>query len=330
MRRSVDYKSFLTWAKEHFDDIKVLPGKIKLNSIFCEHLGGDVKHHLWCRPKFGSFHCYKSGTRGSLYDLVMEVEQCSYDEAVDHLGGDQELRYLEAKLEAFFAVEQKEEREFYKRLKLPPNTYAIHELLPQYKSRVEGYLASRMIPPEGLYYCIQGDYGERIVIPYYDRSGDLVYYNARDISGFSKIRYRGPDGETGAKRNEVVWMSFFPKAGSKVYLTEGEFDAMSLNLSGLHGCATAGKEVDPKQIGVLRGYKICLAFDADPAGKDAFRTTGFNMLQEGIKEVSFVRPPEVYGDWNDMLCALGPQLVAAYIRKNEKPFNEFTTSLLNS
>lgn len=338
MRKAVDFDIFLNWVQQHFTDIKVYNEKIRLNSIYCEHLGGDEKHHLWCRPHTGYYHCYKTGKKGTLYDLVMDVEKCSYDAAVDTLGGQQTLRYLEAKLEAFLASEDsnnqpvKEE----KKLCLPDNSISVKNLLPPYQNKVLNYLNSRKLPPDGLYYCISGEFEGRIIIPYYNSDGELVYFNARDILHAKPyLRYRGPESGTGFKKEEVVWISFFPRKGSKIYLTEGEFDAMTLDICGFRGCAAGGKEVSSKQILLIRDYEVCMAFDRDESGKQAIRKLGLMLLENGVRRVSFVRPPDPYKDWNEMLAgskdkpALSERLIRAYILQNEKPFNELTSSLLN-
>jgi DNA primase len=334
MRKPVDFDKFLEWADQHFTDVKVINEKIRLNSIYCEH---DEKHHLWCRPHTGYYHCYKSGKKGSLYELVMDVEKCSYSDAVDVLGGKQSLRYLESKLEEFFASEAANEAPKEEPvLSLPPGSISINKLLSPYRDKVLKYLNGRKIPPDGLYYCIDGEFSGRIVIPYYNSDGELIYFNARDVIRPKPfLRYRGPDSDKGFKKDEVVWMSFFPRKGAKIYLTEGEFDAMTLNLCDLHGCATGGKDVTFKQIQMIMQYDICIAFDRDPSGKEAFKELGYNLYQNGVRKVSFVRPPEPYKDWNEMLAGakdkkpLTEKIINAYITQNEKPFNEFTSSLLN-
>lgn len=338
MYKSIDFDIFLDWVKQHFTDIKVYNEKIRLNSIYCDHLGGDEKHHLWCRPHTGYYHCYKTSKKGTLYELVMDVEKCSYDAAVDILGGEQNLRYLEAKLEAFFASEEADNKTLVedKKLCLPEGSISVKNLMQPYKNKVLNYINSRKIPSDGLYYCISGEFGGRIIIPYYNSDAELVYFNARDISRPRPfLRYRGPESGTGFKKEEVVWMSFFPRKGAKIHLTEGEFDAMTLNLCGLHGCATGGKDVSQQQINLIREYEVCMAFDRDKSGKDAIRKLGLSLLENGVKKISFVRPPDPYKDWNEMITGsegkppLSERLIKAYILQNEKPFNELTSSLLN-
>jgi DNA primase len=268
----------------------------------------------------------KSGEKGSLYSLVMTLEQCSYDQAVEILEGNtQDLRYLETKLEKYLNLDHSQIKKDYvgfkKKLNFPPNTFLISSLGENnhYRIRAEQYLQSRKIPNKGLLICVGGDYANRIVIPYYDRDGDLIYWNARDL-GNSHLRYRGPESSQypDAKKEEVVWMQFFPKKGTKIYLTEGEFDAMSLNECGLHAAAFGGASFNPKQFEMLTGYQLVLAFDADKAGQQGVTQLSEAMKQNGFVDTMYVRPAKPYKDWNAMLVALGKDIVKLYIEKQEK------------
>jgi hypothetical protein len=197
----VDYFIFRQWVRQHFNDTREKNGKIRLQSIFTE----DRKFRLYCKPSIGMYKCMKSGQKGSLFHLVMQIEHCSYDEAVDILEGDtNNLQYLEAKLQKFLnpteptiGIVKKEGQEFVgikNKLNFPPNTFLISSLGPtnHFRVRAEQYLKGRHLPNRGLLICVGGDYSNRIIIPYYDREGDLVYWNGRDL-GNSYLRYRGPD-----------------------------------------------------------------------------------------------------------------------------------------
>lgn len=322
----VDFQLFYDWAKTHFNDMRVTNGKIKVNSIFCD----DKKRHLWCKPSIGYYHCFKSGRKGTLIDLVMEVEKCSYDEASDILGGDQSMRYFESKVDSLFhPKDQISAPVITSRVKLPPDTFPIKQLSESnpLRKQIESYLASRNLPSGALYICLSGEYSNRILIPYYGPEGDLVYWNARDITGKSHIRYKGPHKESGVNKENVLWMPFWPKSGTKVYLTEGEFDAMSLVQCGLHGAASGGKEVSKNQLQLLMPYRVCVAFDNDPSGKSALADVGGQLLKNGIP-TSYVRPPKSYKDWNEMLCKKGKNITTAYIGMNEKGFDDSTASWL--
>lgn len=327
MNDAIDYFLFRQWAKQHFNEIREKNGKIRLCSIFCDALGGDRKYHLYCKPAICMYKCMKSGEKGSLYSLVMQVEQCTYDEAVDILEGDtQNLRYLEAKLDQYLDPNYKPKKEYVgrkKKLDFPDNSFLITSLgkTNHYRIRAEQYLLGRKIIPKGLMICVAGEYSNRIVIPYYDREGDLVYWNARDLNPNSTLRYRGPDSVQypAAKKEEVVWMQYFPKEGTKIYLTEGEFDAMTLNECGLHAAAFGGASFNIKQFEMLRGYDLVLAFDADKAGEN-----GIRLLSEAVAsqpgntgQLYYVRPAKPYKDWNEMYIAVGREITKLYVEKQE-------------
>jgi DNA primase len=328
MAEAIDYFIFRNWAKEHFAEYREKNGKIRLNSLFCE----DHKFHMYCKPSIGMFKCMKSGFKGSLYELVMRTEKISYDEAVDILEGEHNLRYLESKLDKYLNAPQEKQQQFYhKKLELPPNSFLISSLSEQnhYRIRAENYLNGRKLKPKGLYVCVAGEYSNRIIIPYFDRKGELVYWNGRDL-GNSLLRYRGPESNLGAKKEEVVWMEYFPKKDTKVYLTEGEFDAMALNECGFHAAAFGGASVNPKQLEMLQGYQLVLSFDADKAGKEGIMKLGDAIQQNGFHKINYVRPPLPFKDWNAMLQKHNKEIIQLYIHHKEKVFNSFTSLVLKN
>lgn len=323
MPEPVDYNLFKSWANEHFDNMVERGGKIRLKSIFCDNIGGDKKHHLYCKPSIGYFKCMKSGTKGTLYELVMKIEGCSFDEAVDILGGEHNLRYFESKLEEYLNIKPDNNNRTFikKKLDFPPNTFLINDLSKtnHFRIRAENYLNGRKLPIKGLMICIAGEYSNRIIIPYYNRKGDLIYWNGRDL-GNSSLRYRGPDSSLypEAKKEEVVWMEYFPALDTKIYLTEGEFDAMTLNECGLHAAAFGGVSFNLKQFEMLKGYQLVLSFDADKAGEKGLMELSEAMKKNGFDKLYYVRPPKKYKDWNAMLMDLGKDLVRLYIKQKEE------------
>ena len=333
---AIDYDKFLSWAESRWHgDVVVKGDEIKLNSPFCE----DYKHHLWCnvaggkkdRPN-GVFHCWKTEERGSLISLVMFQDGCAYEEALEILGGeDTFLVDAEAQLAAMFdgtadaTVEVVESVE----LRLPPNTYLLTDLEPSnfYRVGAEVYMFSRKLSPKGLMVCTGGklgdiDYKNRIIIPYYDRYGDLIYFNGRYLGTSKKIpKYLGPPKNLGVGKGDVIYFPSWPPSGVKIYLAEGEFDALTLQLTGLWSAAFGGKEISEKQVEILRNLQPVLCLDNDRAGKNSLPEIGAAMMRGGISPVRYVRPPGEYKDWNAMLQKLGPRIIAAYIKNQEKPLD---------
>jgi DNA primase len=323
---SIPYEHFLNWACEHFGaaNVEQRGPEICINSPF---VGYDDGYHLQCRPEINAFHCWKSNAKGNLYQLVMDMEGCAFPDAKDILGGDQYLYKLEQKLEKFFEQKYKESQQSVidKSLSLPPDTFSINSLKGRWRQLAENYLEKRKIPIDGLCFCLDGKYKNRIIIPYYGPKGNLIYFNARDITGQSKVRYRGPEKEVGIGKGDVVWMKAWPKEGEMIYLTEGEFDAMSLCLAGFNGAACGGKNFSEKQFELVKPYQITICFDLDKYGLEALNKVGAFMRSKqfvrGAKydQIGYIRPPQGYKDWNDMLVQLDKDIVRLYVEGKRQP-----------
>jgi len=330
---AVDFDKFLNWAESRFGDVVVKGSEIRLNSIFQE----DYKHHMWCncdpiikdgtKRDHGVFHCFKSDNKGSLITLVMAVDKCDFNEALDTLGqGDLSLAILEKRLVEFFANKEDVVVQKTEDLQLPPASYKITDLPEDnfYRVTSEIYLYNRKLNAEGLYICISGDYRNRIIIPYYDRDGKLIYWNARVWSDEVKgAKYLGPDKVCGIGKEDVIYVPEWPSkelTNIKLYMTEGEFDARSLFMAEFYSAAFGGKEFSENQASLIRGCLPVLCLDNDFAGEGAIRKIGDSFLKRGFPELNFVRPPNGFKDWNMMLEKVGPQVMKMYIEKNEKQY----------
>lgn len=334
---AIDFERFLHWAENTFDMIKVKGNEVKVNSPFYEELNGekDYKYKLWCNPTGGKkeldngvFHCWRTGKKGSLVSLVMLMDHCSYEDALAILGvEDTSMAEIEAKLNAFFDAKQEEQQQP-QGLHLPPYTFLINELPPSNFHRVtaEIYLFNRSLPIDGLFVCVSGDYKDRIIIPYYNRQGALIYFNARYIGGNKRIeeerKYMGPEGESqGVLKGDVIYMPIWPEDGTTVYYTEGEFDAKAIVKTGLFAGAFGGKAMSESQIEFIRPYKPVISLDNDTAGINALPQIGDSLISKGIN-FKYVFPPKQCKDWNQMLEKYGPRILSAYLKNNEKTYDK--------
>jgi len=331
----IDFEKFLDWAERRFGEVVVKGNEVKINSIFTD----DHKQHLWCNPYGGKhdrpngvFHCWKTDTKGSLVSLVMQVDGCTYEEALETLGGsDIRMAALEKQVQEMFAnkkVETKLDEVVEKpkkgdKITLPPFTYAFEDLPSTSYHRVnaEVYLFNRKLSPKGLMVCTAGKYRQRIIIPYYDKEGLLIYFNGRYIGESDKVvKYLGPEKDVGIGKGDVIYMPEWPEEGSVVYLTEGELDALSIKQADLHAGAFGGKALTEIQTEVLRNTRyipvICL--DSDKAGKVGMRKMVNQLLAAGFPRFGFVRPPKQYKDWNALLQKFGPKVLFHYIKQNTK------------
>jgi hypothetical protein len=339
---AVDFDKFLDWAENRFPVVKVKGSEIKVDSIFVDD---DHKQHLWCNPyggkhdrENGVFHCWKTDKRGSLVTLVMLVDHCSYEEALEILDtGDASMIQLERQLEQFlndkyYGDRQEEVLPQEKKIKLPDFSYPILELSPNnlYRVQAEMYLFNRGLSPDGLWVCIGGKYCNRIIIPYFDRQQQLIYWNGRYIGSRKDVlRYQGPDKDDfGVGKDDVLYVPIWPDAGERIYLTEGEFDALTLKMAGMRSGAFGGKNISDSQITMLDDYRVTLCLDNDEAGRTSLSVMGDKLKAWGFVDVRFVRPPKQFKDWNEMLGATTPKLIAGYIRLREKHYTVWTSDEL--
>ncbi len=341
----IDYDLFLEWCKNYFGEENISFAKdgeeICTNSPFME----DQKHHLWMNPsggknkhnpENGSYRCWYTDRKGSLISLVAELEHIDWDEAEELITTQSSLRSLEQKLGDFF--EQKET--FVARptnvgkIQLPKEAFLLESLEGDtFYNRAKKYLDARKIPIDGLYVTIGGKYDNRILIPYYNDQQELIWFNARTMSKDKRVlRYMKPDDDCGAKeisQEEVLYMRRWPKRPSKVFVMEGEFDAISLDLCNFYAAACGGKSLSESQIEILRKHIPILAFDADGPGKQALIDIGTELIQKGFPEVYYVRPPESYKDWNKFLQQRSVKTIQEYIERYTKRFNAWSNSTIS-
>lgn len=341
----VDYSVFLDWVKERFGEENITYAKhgdeICVPTPFDESTRSDNRY-LWMNPSGGKsehpengcYRCWWTNRSGSLVTLVSQLERIPWDEAQEMLCEQVPLRELEIRVHNFFGSKPEttaKPQTNKGKIHLPPYSYEIEKMDRDdtFYLRAMVYLQKRKIPADGLYVCISGRCQNRIVLPYYDRDGDLIWWNARTMSDDTRIpKYIKPDSDEEIQQENVLYLKEWPKRFSRLLVMEGEFDAISVNLCGLFAAACGGKSLSPSQIEALRDYTPILAFDADEAGRTALLSIGQELLLKGFKEVYFVRPPKVYKDWNKFLQETDTTTVTAYIHRRLKVFNVWTTNQL--
>jgi len=334
----VDHDRFIEWAERHFDGVTEKGYQVWVNDPWWENEYGlpDRDRKCGINTDKGCFNTFKSERHGNIVEFVMFIEGCDWETALEILG-DENLQSFNAKVAEFIQGEEKREQEEKPPVTLPEGSYLIESLSlnNQRRTWAENYLKKRKIKPTGLMIALKSKYRDRIVIPYYDKEGKLIYFNTRSLSGKDKLRYWGPKKEEfGVGKTDVLWMGKWPLQGETVYLTEGEFDAMSLIQCGFNAAACGGKILSDTQTEMLAPYRIALAFDADKAGEDIYEiwqklnNTEYKKLDKR-RRVTIIRPPEEYKDWNNFLVKHKPGLIQCYIERFEVPCNEdtFTTRM---
>jgi DNA primase len=119
-----------------------------------------------------------------------------------------------------------------KELKLPSSFTLFKDSSVVYPVRRQAmnYLESRGITEEmigkfGIGFCDKGDHSGRIVIPSYDRKGELNYYIARSWNPTSRAKYKNPEAE----KDKIIFWENLIDWDKDVFLVEGAFDGLFLN-----------------------------------------------------------------------------------------------------
>ena len=155
-------------------------------------------------------------------------------------------------------------------------------------------------------YCVDGDYGGRIIVPSYDSNGNLNYFVARSFYN-SPLKYKNPP----APKDTVIF-DLYINWNMPVVLCEGVFDAMAIKRNAV---PLLGKTVQEtllkKLINSTKEVIVCLDSDA----QDTIYKVTEKLLRHGIK-VSRVNLTE--GDPSDLGFS-----VMSYALQKSIPVNEY-------
>ena len=128
---------------------------------------------------------------------------------------------------------EKKEKVF-KELELPKEYKRFDEIHPVHIPRKEAfnYLKKRGITQEiidkfqiGL--CIEGEYAGRIIVPSFNKKGDLNFFVSRSWNPKSKLKYKNPE----AAKDFLIFNESLIDFKKDIYIVEGVFDSFFLENS---------------------------------------------------------------------------------------------------
>ena len=193
-------------------------GQISFNCPVCDD--GRNKHNLEVNYIDNVYKCWacgdSEGTHGSLGKIF------------DKYGNKKQKKlYNVLKPETVVKRERKK-----KTLKLPEGFTLFKDSSPVYPVRRQAmnYLKSRgitddMIEKFGIGFCDKGDHAGRIIIPSYNKNGELSYYIARSWNPTSKAKYKNPEAE----KDKIIFWESLIDWNKDIYLVEGAFDGLFLD-----------------------------------------------------------------------------------------------------
>lgn len=237
--------------------------KPKLEINLNETDSGENKWHCWVCDKRG-----KSIVK--LFQLISAPKE----------------KILEVKTVTKYTSGKFEIKEVDKKVELPEEfvSLSLHGNNIEYKHAIN-YLKRRQITLDDILkynigYCVNGKYSNCIVIPSYDKDGNLNYFTARNFNKNSSVKYKNPDVS-----RDIIPFELFINWNLPIILCEGPFDALAIKRNVI---PLLGKNIQKslkKKLAKSEVQKIYIALDKD-AIKQAL-TFCEELINEG-KEVYLV------------------------------------------
>lgn len=206
----------------------------QFNCPYCSDEKGfvDGKYNLEINFTLGKFHCWACGNAGKLSklfkhhgskELLDEYFQC-----VKEL---KEAKLLDINLFKDESGILDEDTSVFL-----PKSFTKVNLESCNNKKVVEYLRSRRINQEIIdqynigYTSWEGEewkYRNRIIVPSYNRFGELDYWSGRDYSGKAKFKYWNSDADSGAgKKTDIVFNEGMIRYDADIVLVEGIFDSI--------------------------------------------------------------------------------------------------------
>jgi DNA primase len=107
-------------------------------------------------------------------------------------------------------------------------------------------------------FCDKGSHAGRIIVPSYDKNGELNYYIARSWDPNSRAKYKNPEAE----KDKILFNEKLIDWKKDIYIVEGVFDGFFL----LNSIPMLGKHMSELLFGELYSKakkKIIIALDGD-------------------------------------------------------------------
>lgn len=287
--------------------------------------------HFTVYPETNSYSSFNGCcTGGSAYKYLQEVEGCSKDEAwrsLHEMAGEQIGRELDWSDEIGDEKDTQPRQPTKVEGKAPTADYTaqINELYHRQTERDRTYFLNRGIPKEIIEkykLCVTHEGGKRAVLPVW--SGDkAIYYTVRALEG-QKPKYKNTPGLAPLFNLEYIQQA----TGSQlIIITEGIFDALSMEAEGYKAIALGGVEHAGKLLEAMeqkpgaKGHIFLTAFDNDEAGRAAAAKLPFKALQipaqyKDVNEWRTAKPGAIGERMREQIrAAARPDAVSEYLSK---------------
>lgn len=254
----------------------------------CPICGG--KEHFTIYPETNSYSSFSGCCQGgSIYKFLQEVEGLSEDAAFEKLhelaGEPMTTAREDFRENKQSAIPQPPTKAEGKAPGQAANYTAwINELYHKQTEQEKAYFIKRGVTKELINkyrLCIADmEDGKRAILPVW-ANGEVVFYTARALMKGQEPKYKNARGAAPLFNIEYIKTA---AKGETIVITEGIFDALSVEAEGYKAIALGGTQHAGKLIKAIeetpeaKGIIFLTAFDNDEAGKEATHKMGFKAL----------------------------------------------------
>jgi len=242
---------------------KLKNGEIAFHCKFCNH----HKKKLQINLENQKWHCWVCNSGGQ--KIVQLLKKLNVSQNI--------IKNVLELLDEYVSYDKQKEKETQHGLSLPKcykPLYKHSESLV--RKHALNYLKKRGITQREIIryqigYCDDGLYQNRVIIPSYDKEGNINYFVARDIFPDSKMKYKNPPVS-----RDIIPFELFVSWEHPIVLCEGVFDAIAIKKNAI---PLLGKVPSKKLIMKIMESgvtDIYIALDED-AKEDALKLSEFMM-----------------------------------------------------
>ena len=304
-------------------------------------------------PSKQIYHCFGCGKGGSVINLIMEIENLSFPEAVEFLARRAGMKVPEQqsdpgkpKRDRLYALNRDAARFFYEQLSTPAGAAAVDYMLRRgitpgtarrfglgcapeswdalcSAMKEKGYTERELYDAGlvrrgkkgGVYDAFRG----RLMFPVIDVRGNVIAFSGRALGDVEPKYLNSPETPVFSKSHNLFGLNLAKKSKSGyIILVEGNIDVVSLHQAGFDSAvASLGTSLTPEQARLISRFKqeVVIAYDADEAGKKAAqRAIGILEKLELKVRVLTVRGAK---DPDEFIKAKGPEAFQNLLAESE-------------
>ncbi len=182
-------------------------------------------------------------------------------------------------------------------MELPKEYKKFEEIHPLHIPRKEAYnylkkrgITDNIINKYNIGLCVEGEYAGRIIVPSYNKKGELNFFVSRSWNPKSRLKYKNPE----AAKDFLIFNESLIDWKKDIYLVEGVFDSFFLDNS----ICLLGKYINDNLWEKLytkakKNIIVCLDGDAYVDAKKLFDKLNGGTLYNRVKLVKLPKDKDV-------------------------------------